>query len=392
MNNINKKIKLAFCCDVPLFPGGGGMEIVLSNVLSKINLNLFDVSLLLVTPKIHEKYLEIIPKNIHIIPLIPQIFGCYSPLWRFRSPSFIFRPLAKFIMNYRLKKVFNDFDVVLDYEPYIFVRFLKRHKVKTFANVLTYHHTSIDSLQRMINSLEKNIINRMIFVNKYILQQLESETRLKQLNLTTVYNGMLFDDILTKSKHFIDARYRKVLTSKYILMTARLSKPKDHETLIKAFAKVHLNFPEYNLVFCGSGEKEFELVKLIDNLYIKNNVFFLGNVVNPYPWMKFCQVFVLSSYSEGLPVVVNEAMLLNKPIIVSDIPPCMEAINYGKCGFSFLTGDVDALALQIEKVINKDYNEQELIRNQNEFIKQFDINITVKQLEKIILDIVHEKN
>lgn len=46
----------------------------------------------------------------------------------------------------------------------------------------------------------------------------------------------------------------------------------------------------------------------------------MGHINNPYPWLAKADCFVLSSNHEGQPMVLLEAMALNRPIIATDIP------------------------------------------------------------------------
>ena len=100
----------------------------------------------------------------------------------------------------------------------------------------------------------------------------------------------------------------------------RLSVEKDHAKLINAFAQVINKYKQAKLFILGDGYLRIELMSLINDLKINNNVFLIGYVDNPYPWLVKADCFVLSSNHEGQPMVLLEAMALNRPIIATDIP------------------------------------------------------------------------
>lgn len=63
---------------------------------------------------------------------------------------------------------------------------------------------------------------------------------------------------------------------------------------------------------------------------MQDTFFLLGKKENPYPYIKNCDYFCLLSYFEGYGMVLEEAKILNKPIIITDTA-AREAVNkYGK--------------------------------------------------------------
>ena len=81
-------------------------------------------------------------------------------------------------------------------------------------------------------------------------------------------------------------------------------------------------------------------------------------------------------------------MLFNKPILVSAIPPCLEAIGNDKCGMSFLVGDDVALSEQLIVAINGGEIIDKMLEEQKIFIKQFYIENTIMHLENIISNVI----
>ncbi len=105
-----------------------------------------------------------------------------------------------------------------------------------------------------------------------------------------------------------------------VFMTVgRLSIEKDHEKLIRAFASVRKSHPSAKLLVVGDGPLMTDLERLVADLRLAGSVFLTGYRGNPFPYLAKADCFVLSSNHEGQPMVLLEAMVLNKPILSTDI-------------------------------------------------------------------------
>ena len=101
-----------------------------------------------------------------------------------------------------------------------------------------------------------------------------------------------------------------------LLSVGELNKNKNHETVIKALAKIH-NSNIYYLI-AGKGGLEYYLNELIENLDLNNNVKLIGYRADIAELYKAADICVLPSIREGLPVAVMEGMAAGLPLIVAD--------------------------------------------------------------------------
>lgn len=122
----------------------------------------------------------------------------------------------------------------------------------------------------------------------------------------------------------------------------RISPEKNHERLVRAFAKVHADDPETALVLIGSGPLEQRLRQVAAELAVGDSVVFTGLQANPWAIMAECDVFVLSSDYEGQPMVILEARLLGLPVVATAFGSVRGALSDG-VGL-VVDRDVDALA------------------------------------------------
>lgn len=113
----------------------------------------------------------------------------------------------------------------------------------------------------------------------------------------------------------------------YIVTVARLVPAKDHDLLIRAYARSGVTLP---LVLVGDGQERPRLEALAANLGIEQRVHFVGQRSNPYPWMHHARLFVLSSRFEGMGIVLFEALACDTPVLSVDCPGGIREILKGE--------------------------------------------------------------
>ncbi len=87
--------------------------------------------------------------------------------------------------------------------------------------------------------------------------------------------------------------------------------------LLKSFSLVHKELPDTKLMIIGKGEFT-KYRELSNQLGIDDAVYFTGVKKNPYPYLKQSSLYVLTSYYEGFPNAMVEAMSLGIPVIATD--------------------------------------------------------------------------
>ena len=105
---------------------------------------------------------------------------------------------------------------------------------------------------------------------------------------------------------------------------------------------------------------------------------FQGEVTKLYDW---CQVLVLSSWSEGTPMVIIEAMAKARPVIAPRITAIPEMVVEGQSGYLFRQGDAEDLARQLSRLMAQP---QDLVRfglaGRRRALELFDLNRNARKL------------
>lgn len=117
-----------------------------------------------------------------------------------------------------------------------------------------------------------------------------------------------------------------------ILTIGRISKEKGIDIAVEA-AKILMH---EGVDFCwnviGDGPERNAVEKMIEEYGLQDHFKLLGLKPNPYPWLRKAEIYVQPSRYEGRSIAVDEAMLLEKPIIVTDFSTARDQIDDGITG------------------------------------------------------------
>jgi glycosyltransferase involved in cell wall biosynthesis len=139
--------------------------------------------------------------------------------------------------------------------------------------------------------------------------------------LKVIYNPHDIQSITNLSKIALETKEENtIFDKKTVLFLGRLCIQKAPWHLIKAFSLLIKKSKSYNLVLIGDGDVNVlnYINELIEELQIKENVFLLGRKSNPYQYLSNASVLALSSYYEGTPNVIVEAITCEIPIVSSN--------------------------------------------------------------------------
>ena len=101
----------------------------------------------------------------------------------------------------------------------------------------------------------------------------------------------------------------------------------------------------------GDGEQKKKLIKYAKRNDINNRIFFSPFKKNPYHIIKYVDVFVFPSYSEGFGLALIEAGLIGTSAVCSIIPSTTRICNDSEVSF-FTLDDIDSLSIAVDEAIN----------------------------------------
>lgn len=138
-----------------------------------------------------------------------------------------------------------------------------------------------------------------------------------------------------------------------ILAIGRLCEAKAYDVLFKALSKVKFSHSDVHLHVIGEGNKSYKtkINQFIKTLKIEDAVTFHGKQKNPYQYILYSDMFVMSSRREGFPNALLESIYLKKPVIATDcIPIIKRIINKYNAGFIVETESYNQLANAIKRL------------------------------------------
>lgn len=138
--------------------------------------------------------------------------------------------------------------------------------------------------------------------------------------------------IYKMSNEFYPKEYKGLENKTIILSIGRLVNQKGFDFALKAVKILKEKGFNFKWFIIGIGELKEELNTYITQNNLQNHVELLGERSNPYPYIKYCVFFLQTSRYEGKSIVIDEAKILNKPIIVTRYPSVLDNIQDGQSG------------------------------------------------------------
>lgn len=137
---------------------------------------------------------------------------------------------------------------------------------------------------------------------------------------------------------------------RYVAVVARLHPIKDHETLLKGFARATARLGDVDLLVVGDGELRERLEGLTRELEVSDRVQFLGVRSDVPELLAAVDLFALTSLSEAASLTILESMASALPVVVTNVGGNPEMVTDGVHGKLVERGDSEAVARAIETI------------------------------------------
>lgn len=179
-----------------------------------------------------------------------------------------------------------------------------------------------------------------------------------------------------------------LLPGEYLLNVGRIVPQKGLHTLIAAFKQLDT---KKKLVIVGAPSFSERYVHELKRLAASDpRIVFVGQQTGEVlrELYAHCYLYIQPSESEGLAVVVLEAMALGKAVLVSDIPENVEAIK--KTGFTFVNKDIPDLTHQLQKLLAEPEQIARMGAQAQEVIRQFFTwGVIAEKVEEVYVSLRH---
>lgn len=181
-------------------------------------------------------------------------------------------------------------------------------------------------LKRKIDEKLYEKFTNLIFVSQNNLESFKKTYPENKATQQVIYNYIDSQKVLEKADIETEIEFDEKKTN--LLTVARLVPQKALDRLIIVHEKLIKDGLYHNMYIIGDGPEKEYLQQLIKNSNCEKTVKLLGARENPYPYMKKADYFCLLSHFEGYPMVVEEAKILNKNILITNNASVEVVKNY----------------------------------------------------------------
>lgn len=369
----------------------GGVEKVLLSMLNHLDREKFDLQLCLnlFQGELRNEIPDFVPfktlasgkEDFSKNPLVNkfQLAARAIKLWLYRK--------FPFIPDYFILKNDADIEIATGYTMFSDVLNSSNKKSKKIG----WFHSDITSkglqpiLPKLLNEISK--FDYFIFGSQQAHDSFVTHFPNEKLPPNSVIlNAIPIDEIKAKASEFIPEKDNiPTFTS-----VGRLHNRKGYHLLAEAHKKLLDDGFKHKIYIIGDGEERQNLEYQIKNSGIQNSFILLGTLMNPYPYVKNSDFYIMPSRSEGWPLIIAETLILQKPIIATAVGGIPEMITHKKNGYL-----VEYKTESIYDGMKKFLTNQDLLRQIREGLthseEQFDNRKIFNEVENIIESLYKEK-
>ena len=351
----------------------GGAEILLWNLLKKINRDSFDPIVVSILPigSIGEKIKK---EGVRVLSLEstfkfnPLIIKRLISIIKKEKPEILHTHLFHANLLGKIIGLFNSSLIIISTIHNIRFKNLLREKLSFFT---------------------RRGSNIVIVISKAIAKAMLKKGVIKKKKHKIILDGIDYKKFNEKENNDISKEIKKEIgievNTPILLSVGRLHKVKGHSYLIRSIEIIKKHYPNLVLVVVGEGSERKKLEKIIRELNLGNKIFLIGEKNNIEKYLQIADLFILPSCEEGLGVSLMEAQAAGLLVLASNVGGIPEVIEDGENGFLVNPKDSKVLAEKIIDILSLSVKEKEIIRKnaQKNIIKNFSIEVMVKKYENL---------
>ena len=365
----------------------GGVEKVMLSLLNNLDKEKFDMTVLLSLNQgelrnefphhVRKIYLVDGKEDLSTNPVLQkiQLLQRKWKLEKFRkNPEKIDREILKNEFDVEIAMTYNDFEPVLN-------------SSNKNSKKIGWFHSEIDlpKLQPLVPQILEQFpqFDHMVYCSEKIMQIMHrSYPNLKYPPESVIINAVPVDEIRKKSEEKIpDFKDRPAFVS-----VGRLHSRKGFHKLMDAHHRLLKEGFGHSVVIIGHGEELPNLLIQQKKLGVEETFILAGNKMNPYPYIKNADFFIMPSESEAWPLVISEALILQKPIIATRVGDVELMIEDDKTGH-LIRYDTSEIYEAMKKFLTDETFVQNIKENLIYIDKQFDNQKIFDAVEKIIINL-----
>lgn len=311
--------------------GIGGIEKCLVNFINTLPENIFSIDLLLMNPEYD--MLTQIKRDINLLDSFRYVMnttdtsneikkrGGYKKHIIKTAKYALFRLCNKFNCSpWKLfEKTNKEYDVAIAYSHHDFSPKYVIDKVKAKKKAVWYHNGKYEEDKKHYKTDKKyfNRFDNVVAVSNDCADSLRKAFPEFGEKLIVLRNFCDTEDIIKKSTEFYPKTYNDKITD--IVTVGRLTPEKGADLALEVCKLLKDKGMNFCWHWVGDGNQREKISQLITKNSLEDCFVLEGNQPNPYPFIKYADVYVQPSYYEAYSTTITEAKVLCKPIVTTDV-------------------------------------------------------------------------
>jgi len=362
----------------------GGAERALLGLLNSFDYSNYDVDLFLL--RHNGELMDLIPRKVNLISENPRYSSIGTPIASvIKSGNIdiaIFRTYAKLKAKKFDKKMgYQNSLAVFEYSHKYTKNLMPSMSDKKYDLAISFlipHYFVIDKVNAKkkiawihtdYSFLELDIESELKMWGAYdnIISISDDVTKAFLTKFPSLENKIYLIENIT-SKSFIMEQadmfetQQKMNSNINLLSVGRFSDAKNFDNIPEIASIIKSKGIDFKWYIIGYGGEEPVIRSKIKEFGMEDTVIILGKKENPYPYIKACDIYVQPSRYEGKAVTVCEALILNKPVVITDYPTSHSQIHNGFDGI-IVPMDNEGCAEGLANVIKDKNLQNKLIEN-----------------------------
>ncbi len=243
--------------------------------------------------------------------------------------------------------------------------------------------------QRMRAAVPPRLFNRTICVSNAVRNALIRDYRFPSRRTVTVHNGVSVSEYVRSESDRTAIRTKLgIRPDEFVLVSsARLSEEKGIDILLLAMNELLRRNLPIKCINVGDGHLREKLSEQVRTLGLTNHVFMEGFQKDVRPYLSAGDAFVLTSYREGLPFAVLEAMACGLPCVVTNVGGNSEAVGQNLNGLIVNAGSVEEVVEAVSYLLGHPQEREQMSRvARSRVCKEFDIDARMSEIRQLILN------
>lgn len=294
-----------------------------------------------------------------------------------KEPSIVDIKYLKEHFDIEIGMTYNDFEMVLNSSNE------KSKKIGWFHSEI-----NVAGFEPLVPNILKQFpqFDEMVYCSEKIKNLMhEHHPNLNYPREKVIINAIPIEEIKSKAAE----KMADFPESPVFVSVGRLHFRKGYHKLILAHAKLVAEGFPHKILIVGEGEHRQKLEELIKENKVEKSFILLGNKMNPYPYIKQADFFILPSQSEAWPLVIAEALILQKPIIATKCGDLELMIQHGKTGY-LINYEEDEMCAAMKLFLTNEAVVSAIKNNLQSIEKQFDNEKIFKSVEEMLFELLEK--